>query len=223
MTNFLKKETLIGSLGFGIGGILWGKQCFDWVITHSESFSNPFSFVLGAGYLAILSALSLSYVFLKSQKAKVFLFILLSVLVWVFSFLVVGIFVDFLWSLSLFTLQPFVAGFILLTKIENAPVVLDLKPSLRVATLWIEFLLTFFLVSIFYSLFLKKSLRKKVILYPPIVGSVASVFAPVVGNIVGFYLLHSLFLAYVLTFFLVSFSFGLMLVKELKNEREKGQ
>ena len=58
-----RRQLLAVVLGFGVAGLLWGWQIFDWVTSENEAFTNPFSFILGAVYLGFLGGLGLSYAF----------------------------------------------------------------------------------------------------------------------------------------------------------------
>ena len=208
-----RKEFWLVILGFSLGGILWGWFCFDWILTHQETFTNPFSFILGAFSLALFGGLSLSLIFFKKSKKKFWLCFLLGFPAWILAFLLPGIGVYFLWLGSLVILRPFVILFILITNNEKIVSLLNLHPSLGVGTFLLQFFLSFFLITLFYALFFSQISKVKFLLLPPLFGALASIFSPLLANLLGFYLLHSLFLAYLLTFFFITFSFAFCLTK----------
>jgi len=212
-----RRQLIAVILGFGVAGILWGWQCYDWTTSHSEAFTNPFSIILGAFWTSVFGGLALAFSFFKKNKRKFFLLFFLGIPVWFLAFLIPGIFSEWLYILSAIISLIYIVIFYLF-KVDITPL-LNLKPSLVIAGIWLEFLFTFLLVAIFYSFFFKKPSKLKLILIPPIWVAIFAIIAPIIGNLIGFYLFHSLFLAYLLTFLLISLSFALSLFKEIKYEK----
>ena len=212
-----RKQLVAVVLGFGIGGMLWGFHCYDWVTSHNEAFTNPFSIILGAFWISIFGGLALAFSFLREKRKEFLLLIFLGIPVWVLAFVMPGIFNEWLYILSAIISLIYIVIFYLF-KVNITPL-LNLKPSLVIAGIWLEFLFTFLLVAIFYSFFFKKSSKLKLILIPPIWVAIFAIISPIIGNLIGFYLFHSLLLAYLLTFLLISLSFALSLFKEIKYEK----
>jgi len=216
-SNEFKKQLLAAILGFGVGGMLWGFHCYDWATSHNEAFTNPFSIILGAFWISIFGGLALAFSFLKESKRRSLLLIFLSIPAWVLGFVIPGIFNEWLYILSA-VISPIYIVIFYLFKVDITPL-LNLKPSLVVAGIWMEFLFTFLLITIFYSFFFKKPSKLKLIFIPPIWVAIFAIISPIIGNLIGTYLFHSLLLSYLLTFLLISLSFALSLFKEIKYER----
>ena len=70
-----------------------------------------------------------------------------------------------------------------------------------------------------YSLFFKKPPKLKLILIPPIWVAIFAIISPIIANLIGIYLFHSLLLAYLLNFLLISLAFALSLFREIKHEK----
>jgi len=212
-----KRQLFAVVLGFGIGGMLWGFHCYDWATSHNEAFTNPFSIILGALWISIFGGLALAFSFLREKRKKILLLIFLGIPVWVLAFVMPGIFSEWLYILSAIISLIYIVIFYLF-KVDITSL-LNLKPSLAVAGIWLEFLFTFLIVTIFYSFFFKKSSKLKLIFIPPIWVAIFAIIAPIIGNLIGVYLFHSLLLSYLLTFLLISLCFALSLFKAIKYER----
>ena len=212
-----RKQLIAVVLGFGIAGLVWGGALY-WSYHNSDaSFISPFILDGGALPLAIFGGLGFGYAFLKDNKKKFLFLILLGIPIWILAFLIPVIFTEWLWTASGIIFPIFwIIGYPFKVDIVNF---LIINPSLRVGTLWLEFLFTFLVVSIFYSFFSKNSSKLKLILIPPIWVAIFAIISPIIGNLIGFYLFHSLLLAYLLTFLLISLSFALSLFKEIKYEK----
>jgi len=206
-------------LGFGIAGLIWGGSLYKDAAHSKDAFIYPIHW-LGVLSLAIFGGLSFGYAFFKDNKKKILLLILLGIPAWILAFLVPVIFTEWLWTASGAIFPIFwVIGYPFKIDIVDF---LIIEPSLQVGTLWLEFFFTFLLIGIFYSLFFKKSskLNKlKLIFIPPIWVAIFAIISPIIGNLIGVYLFHSLLLGYLLTFFLISISFALSLFREIEYER----
>ncbi|MCD6528276.1 hypothetical protein J7K44_01420 [bacterium] len=213
-----KRQLFAVVLGFGIGGMLWGWQCYDWTTSHNEAFTNPFSIILGALWISIFGGLALAFSFLREKKKKFLLLFFLGIPAWFLAFLIPGIFSSWLWYGSLIFLHPFVLFFFLLFDSNKIVSLFDLDPSLHIGTLCLEFFFSFLLIAVFYSFFFKKPSKLKLIFIPPIWVGIFAIISPIIGNLIGVYLFHSLLLSYLLTFLLISLSFALSLFKEIKYE-----
>jgi len=211
-----RRQLITVVLGFGIGGLIWGGALYKDIAHSKDAFIYPIHW-LGVLSLAIFGGLGLGYAFFKDNKKKFLFLILLGIPIWILAFLIPVIFTEWLMVLSAVISVVYI-GFYYLFKIDITPL-LNLKPSLVIAGIWLEFLFTFLLVAIFYSFFFKKPSKLKLILIPPIWVAIFAIIAPIIGNLIGFYLFRSLLLAYLLTFLLISLSFALSLFKEIKYEK----
>ena len=211
-----RRQLITVVLGFGIGGLIWGGALYKDIAHSKDAFIYPIHW-LGVLSLAIFGGLGLGYAFFKDNKKKFLFLILLGIPIWILAFLIPVIFTEWLMVLSAVISVVYI-GFYYLFKIDITPL-LNLKPSLVIAGIWLEFLFTFLLVAIFYSFFFKKPSKLKLIFIPPIWVGIFAIIAPIIGNLIGFYLFRSLLLAYLLTFLLISLSFALSLFKEIKYEK----
>jgi len=212
-----RKQLILVVLGFGIAGLIWGGALY-WSYHNSDApFISPFILDGGAVPLAIFGGLGLGCAFLRKDKKKFLFLILFGVPIWVLSFLIPRIFIEWLMVLSAVISIVYI-GFYYLFKIDITPL-LYLKPSLAVTGIWLEFLFTFLIVTIFYSFFFKKPPKLKLILIPPIWVAIFAIISPIIANLIGVYLFHSLLLAYLLNFLLITLSFALSLFREIKHEK----
>ena len=204
--------------GFGLAGALWGWQAYSWVIEEEEVFTNPFSFILGALFLGVFGGLALT-IFSRDIK-KILKVVILGTLGWIVAFFVAGIFSwPWLIGLGTFILQP-LNMFLVLKLALNTDFLFNLRPSLIVAPLWLGFLISGFIISLFYALILKKKI-KPLIINGSLSFGLASIFSPIIGNLIGNSLFNSLLLAYLITFILISTIFALFLAKAIyKQENE---
>ncbi|MCD6283655.1 hypothetical protein J7J12_00135 [bacterium] len=211
-----KRQLLAVVFGFGIAGLVWGGALYKDVAHSKDAFIYPIHW-LGVLSLAIFGGLGLSYAFLRDNKKKIFLLILLGIPSWILAFLIPVIFAEWLWTASGVIFPIFwTIGYPFKIDIVNF---LIIEPSLQIGTLWLEFFFSFLLVGIFYSFFFKKSSKLKLIFIPPIWVGIFAIISPIIGNLIGVYLFHSLLLSYLLTFLLISLSFALSLFKAIKYER----
>jgi MFS family permease len=248
-----RRQLLAVVLGFGVGGILWGWQCYNWVTTHNEVFTNPFSFVLGAIYLAIFGGLGLGWAFFRKDKKKFLLLILLGIPIWVVAFLVgqilsvfmlFSIDVDpaqvfyitipflflevitnlFISLFQFFIVSPFmlihyfVPSFKIPELLFNFNDLLNLQPQLLIFGAWLGFICVASLMSLFYFYFFSVKNKKSFIYLVSLTVFLFSLISPIFANLIAFYLCHSLFLAYLFTFFLITTIFSLVLFKAVKHE-----
>jgi len=200
-SNEFKKQLLAVVLGFGVTGLIWGGALYKDVAHSKDAFISPIHW-LGVLSLAIFGGLGLGYAFLKDNKKKILFLILLGIPAWILAFLIPRIFIEWLVVLSAVISVVYI-GFYYLFKIDITPL-LYLKPSLVIAGIWLEFLFTFLLITIFYSFFFKNSSKLKLIFIPPIWVAIFAIISPIIGNLIGVYLFHSLLLSYLLTFLLIS-------------------
>ena len=206
-------------LGFGIAGLIWGGALY-WSYHNSDApFISPFILDGGALPLAIFGGLGLGCAFLRNDKKKFLFLILLGIPAWIFGFLIPMVLSEWIWYGSLIVLHPFVLIFFLLFESNKIVSLFDLRPSLHIGTLCLEFFFSFFLISIFYSLLFKTLPKLKLILIPPIWVAIFSIISPIIANLIGIYLFHSLLLAYLLNFLLISLAFALSLFREIKHEK----
>lgn len=211
------KHILAAILGFGLGGLIWGWQCWGIADDTSRVFVNPFSFIVGAMSLGIFGGIGLT-IFSKDIKKNLKV-IILGTLGWLVGFLVLGEY-GFPWLIAIGSILQLIIIPLALVSNVDFTFWLNLKHSLVVAGLWFGFFILGFLMSVVYFLLLQKQIKIKTILYCSFVFALASLISPIIGNLIGNYLFHSLFLTYSITFILISISFGLSLAKflSLKNE-----
>lgn len=211
------KYLLFPAIGFAIGGVLWGWECYRGTIGAGESFTNPFSFILGAVYLGFFGSLFLSLLEKKSSTPKkVAKRVLGGVVGCIIGFLIPAIFVDaMLKGGSIIT--PVLGGVLIITGLDIIQL-LVLSPSLVVGQLWLEFLFSGIIITLFYALIFK--IKIKPLIWRGGIGfALASLISPVIGNLLSV----SLFFTYLVTFLLIGFIFGLFFgwgIWRSKNVRE---
>ncbi len=203
------KYALVPAIGFGIGGALWGWECFRGTVGAGEVITNPFSYILGAVYLGVFGGVSL-VIFSKDIK-KILKVVLLGIGGWIVAFLVPAIFSYYLFlSGGVITFIPE-----LFTDGGTIEKFIVLEPSLPVGGFWLEFLLTGMIAGLFYALILKN--RIKPILWKGAVGfALGSLIGPVIGNLLGG---GSVFASYIITFSII----GIILGKFLGLSVRRGQ
>ncbi len=183
----LFKHLIVGIIGFGIAGILWGGGLF--YETFYDLFSLPaiLFLALGGSLLAIL------FKDKKRMFKRLILFGLVGGVVGFFG----GLFVSYpllLWSPVLI--------------IQNNAI-FTLSPSLLIGQLILVFALIGFIISIFYAFALKikvLSLAK----YGAVGFALGSLIGPIIGNGI-LNLSGSLLLTYLITFFIICAFLGAFL------------
>ena len=212
--------------GFGLAGALWGWDLYRFreVI---PGFSTPFIIDFGVISLGVLSGLALT-IFSRDIK-KMLKVVILGIVVWVVAFFTAAIFsysslgmigagmlsTSFLLVLSPLSFLPF--DFL---KEVDLFSLMGLNPSLTISHFWLGFLISGFIISLYYALILKKKI-KPLIINGSLSFGLASIFSPIIGNLIGNSLFNSLLLAYLITFILISTIFGLFLAKAIyKQENE---
>jgi len=192
MSNFLK-YILFPSLGFGLGGLLWGWHLFAGL----PQIDYPLT-LIGAIFLGFFGGLGLS---ILSKNVKR---ILKTCGLGIFGCML-GVFVAFLGIYFLLLSSSF-----LLEKIvpESIIPLIKLKPSLKVGAFWANFFITGLFIGLFFSPNLKKIFP---MLWRGAVGfSLGAIIAPIFGNLLGG-LVNSLFASYLITFSLIGIILGLFL------------
>ena len=132
------KYIITPALGFGIAGVIWGIEAFRGTVGSGETFTNPFSYILGAVAFGILGSLSL--VIFSGDIKKIIKVVTVGLVGWIIAFLLPAI-----WGYSLFLFggiaQPifFLISYISGTSLTN---LLNLQPSMLITGLWLEFLFT---------------------------------------------------------------------------------
>lgn len=205
------KRASVAAAGFGLGGFLWGLEAYRGTVGAGESFTNPFSYILGAVALAVFGGIALSYItqadglpfwsgrFLFSKHTLKIVGI--GLIGWLVAFLLPAVWVEWWFSvgggiISFVILTPF--SFLL--KIDLVSIV-NLKPSLMTGHLWLEFLFTGAIVGFVYSMILKTKILRTV-LWSAGGFAVASLVGPILGNLAE-NLFSSLLVSYILTFVFV--------------------
>lgn len=201
----LFKFLFFPAIGFGIGGVLWGWECYRGTVGTDKSFTNPFSFILGAIYFGFFGSLFLNFLLDKQSLTikKLLKMEVLGIIGCVVGFIVSTISVDLLLvGGSIITpilgiIEYFLPHYILVESLR-------LEPSLIIGHLWFGFLITGIIITFFHTY----REKKKLTLWRGGIGfALASFVSPVIGN----FLSVSLFFTYFTTFFLIGFIFGLFL------------
>jgi len=226
------KRAAVAAVGFGIGGIFWGLEAYRGTVGAGESFTNPFSYILGAVALGVFGGLALAYV----TKAKGVSFgwktcfgclsgthtikiIGLGLVGWFVAFALPAVWLEwwFLWGsillpflLAIFTIPLGVVG---LDEIINP----GLAPSLFVGNLWLEFLIAGGIIGLVYSLILKTKITRAV-LWSAGGFALASLIGPILGNLIGG-VVNSLLASYILTFVIICVIFGVCLTMGIRREQ----
>lgn len=224
MVNVFLKENVLWSIaGFGIGGALWGVEAYRGTVGSGETFTNPFSYILGAMAMAVFGGFALAYItqnksagstsvplsrlFIAGQTWKI---IGVGLLGWLAAF-----FVPAVWAY-----QFWLAGNILIVVPEllfsgdTVDKFLSLAPSLGIGYFWLEFLIVGAIVALIYAMLLKSNV-KKVTLYGAIGFAIASLIGPILGNVID-NLFNSLFISYLVTFLIIGKIFGFALGRALR-------
>lgn len=212
MTRFEKiRYILTPAIGFGIGGALWGWECFRGTVGAGEVITNPFSYILGILFLGVFGSASL-VLFSKDIK-KIVKVILLGICAWIAGFIAPAMFTYYLFLLGgivrvlpeLFTDSGTVQEFI------------SLKPSLPVSGFWLEFLFTGMIAGLFYALILKN--RIKPMIWKGAGGfALGAIIGPVIGNLLG---CGSLFASYIITFSIIGIILGIFLGLGVRREHNE--
>lgn len=209
----LLKCVLVGALGFGIGGVVWG-----WSIPTTAHYAVPFTYTTGAIALGSLGGVSLA---LFSKDIKKILKLALVGTVGFFIGFIVGLILSYPYLLWLWGWIP--RG-LLTPKIWEAISVL--KPSLMIGDFFFSFVIVGAIGGFFYGLALKKNIRSFT-LSGAIGFGIGSLIAPVIGNLVE-KASGSLLAAYVTTFMIIGVILGAFLgrtmyltEKQTINQKEK--
>ena len=221
--TILHSRLLMPMIFFGLAGAIWGLEAYRGTVGSGETFTNPFSYILGAVALAVCGGAALAYTRgLQAREAvKIIGFGLVG---WLAAFLVPAVWVEPLANLGAFSVS-FILG--LLSKIEFISIELldaiylrtGLYPYLHFGNLWIEFLFTGAVVGFAYALILRTKIIRTVS-YTAIGFSIPSILSPILGNLSA-YLFVSTFATYLLTFFTVGVISGLSLALAI-NQKEEG-
>jgi hypothetical protein len=221
MKNLLLKEKtdllkciIVGIIGFGLFGILWGGGLFYETFTTAAEpmfhlpdtkIYDPFSYLpvilflaLGGSFLAILF----------KNKKKIFKRLVLFGLLGSIVGIIGGAFVSypfFLWGSGMIRDLPWILNY----SQQTWEAVFIIEPSLAIGESFLIFAFIGFIVGAFYALALKikiLSLAK----YGAIGFALGSLIGPVIGNGI-LNLFSSLFLTYLITFFIICAFFGMFL------------
>lgn len=219
------KRFLIIILGFGIAGILWGLECFNNVVGSSKSFSNPFYFILGAVFFGVIGGLSLALIRTEDIK-QVIKIIVLGALGCFIAFLIPGALSYWLYLLGGLISPLIIFLSLVISKIFgiSEDLILDefllltnLKSTLMIFTLWLEFFFTGAIIGLAYALIFKIKILST-ITRTAICFALVSLIAPILGNLIGVWLFNSLFLAYMITFGIIGIGLGVPLFKLLEKQ-----
>ena len=100
------------------------------------------------------------------------------------------------------------------------PTYLGLEPSLRIATLFLEFLLTGAIAGLVYAIVLKARILRMVS-WSAGGFALASLIGPIFGNLIGD-LFGSLLVGYLITFLIIGATFGKFLSFGIYNKEKEG-
>ena len=200
----LSKYLLISATGFGLGGILWGWECYRGVIISEDTFINPFSFILGAVFMGVIGGI---FLFLPINKnIKSILKISLSgILIFSLGFIIAGILSYYLF---LYGGLPLVT-FALIINVDILKNFINLGSTLRIGSLWAMFLVGGVIIGLFYALFFKFKIWS--LIWRGGLGfALGSLISPITGNLLG-NLFNSIFFSYLVTFGLIGAILGIFL------------
>lgn len=220
-----RNRIIFAVLGFGLGGAIWGLEAYRGTVGAEESFTNPFSYILGAAALAVFGGLALSLsrgLFLSRRTLKI---IGLGLVGWLVAFALPTV-----WAYKLFLFGGILAyplfgiayvldkvGWAMRASTSYADFFLDqfnhltqIDPSLSIGGLWLEFLLTGMIIGFVYSLIFKDAKIVKTVLWSAGGFAVAALVGPILGNLIG-NLFNVLFVNYILTFIIICVIFSVCL------------
>jgi len=220
-----KKYLLICSIGFGIGGMIWGLIIFLIGVSAEEAFSIPFSYIFGAVTLSFIGGISLLSVFPKSNRS-------IGRILQIELFGLLGTVLGFLLA-NFFSYHSFFIGRTLLPWLffsHNHKWVelwekISKTGSSVVGDLWISFILAGFIIGLFYALGLKTKIWPMV--WRGGIGfGLGSLLGPIIGNLFG-NLFNSLLASYLIAFAVIGAILGLFLAWgayiNIKNQKSKLQ
>ena len=191
----LLKYLLVCSLGFGIGGLLWG------LVLYSElpDLEYPFHF-MAIIIMGLFGGVSLVW-FSKSVR-QISKSVLVGFLGYGVGFVVGGIFVYPLSLIGTFLLS------IVLPSSTNVNF-FELEPNIGITVYWLLFLIIGAIIGLFYALFLKVKIWS--LIWRGGIGfALGSLVGPVIGNLLG-NAFNSLLISYLVTFSLIGLILGLFL------------
>ena len=218
----LSKHLIIGIIGFGLVGILWGTGLFYETFTTlvepkfhlpNTNIYDPFSYLPVILFLTLGGSL---FSILFKDKKRIFKRLV--------SFGLVGCIIGIIGSL--FMSYPFLlwSAYLIPSLIMKNSIFI-LEPSLLIGQAFLIFALIGFIIGIFYALALKikiLSLAK----YGAIGFALGSLIGPVIGNGI-LNLSGSLFLTYLITFFIIcaflGAFLGLGICRNLKTENPNSE
>ena len=206
----LSKHLIIGIIGFGLVGILWGTGLFYEAFIKKSQFDlieTPYVFYLPAILFLALGG-SLFSILFKDRKKMFKKLVLFGLVGSVIGFLGELFLVHFF---SVFWVDRIIGTlFWILGSSQMAwESISILEPSLMIGGFFLSFAFIGFIISAFYALALKikiLSLAK----YGAIGFALGSLIGPVVGNGI-LNLSGSLFLTYLITFFIICAFLGMFL------------
>ncbi|MBI2643992.1 MAG: hypothetical protein HYW95_00580 [Candidatus Wildermuthbacteria bacterium] len=213
MKGFLlrHKRTLAPIIGFGLAGAIWGIEAYRGTVGSNETFTNPFSYILGAVAFGILGSLSL--VLFSGDRKLMFKVMSIGTLGWLMSFIIPMIWIEWLviWGTVLleFLLPSEPNEF--LSKIFYY---WDLQPSLRIGVLYLEFAIVGLFTGTLYGILLKKNLIKIGLATATSLLSTALI-SPIIGNYLG-ESLSSLLSSYIFTFLFMGCVLGWMIASAIR-------
>lgn len=222
-TGFLR-QAAVAAVGFGIGGLLWGLEAYRGTVGAGESFTNPFSYILGAVALAVFGGLALAYATHLNGSVSLSRFLLSKHTLKIVGIGLVGWLVAFL--LPAVWVEQLSIGSVLLLSIVLSPLnetgafvdtiinYIGLDPALHMGGLFLEFLASGAIVGLVYSLILKTKILKTV-LWSAGGFALASLIGPILGNLIG-NLFGLLLVSYLVTFLIIGIIFAASLTYGLR-------
>lgn len=221
MLKFLFKKNMVWpAVGFGVGGLLWGLEAYRGTVGAGETFTNPFSYVLGAVAMAVFGGISLAYINQLNGSPSVsrsissrqtWKIIGLGLIGWLAAFFVPGFLGE--WSLAIGSIiTPLIFGIAKLG-IDIVPYII-LKPSLVIGQLWFHFFIGGLIMGAVYAFLLKTNIIKTA-LWGGIGFALASLIGPIIGNLIG-NLFGSLLVSYLVTFLVIGKAFGFAVGRALR-------
>jgi len=234
--NKYRNRIIFAALGFGIAGAIWGLEAYRGTVGAGESFTNPFSYILGAVALGVFGGLALSTMFHRHTTtgslvsrfvldAKNCLFnklfwkiLILGTLGWIVAFFLPAVWVEW-WAIAggvviaaLFAPFSETSNFV-----NSALPYLKLAPDLKITLLIFQFGASGVIAGFVYSLIFKVKILRTV-LWSAGGFALAALIGPILGNLIGG-AVDSLLASYILTFVIICVILGICLSVGIYKEK----
>lgn len=211
------KYIVTPAVGFGLAGLIWGWEAYRGTVGAGETFTNPFSYILGAVAFGILGSLSL--VLFSGDKKKIIRVVIFGTIGWIVAFILPAIFAYSLYISGSVLLSIILFPFQFSENLSDIFIAnIGLEPSLNIGGFLIEFFLTGMIIGLLYGFILKIRILQTVLVSSIVFGTM-SVLVPLSGNLLRF-VGAPLFIVYLFTFAIIGLVLGLLLGRAVNYQRE---